>query len=181
MLKNVLLLRSPSEDADGPDKYEEAFRARGYRPVSAPVLEAVYKNLDKLAEVLRRRGAIAAEDTDARYAGVIVTSARACEAWRVVVQELSEQLKSGSEVSGMAGCTLVMCYGVLILDSISYSAIVVYHPVLCGRSSNCLHAHFHRLKLPHLAVCAPRHSRHRVWHGREARAIHYLRRFGERQ
>lgn len=105
MSKSVLLLRSPSEDADGPDKYEEAFRVRGYRSVSVPVLETVHKNLDRLAEVLRRRGAIAAEDPGTRYAGVIVTSARACEAWRVAVQELSEQFGSGSEVSGMAGST----------------------------------------------------------------------------
>ncbi|KAI0655687.1 tetrapyrrole biosynthesis uroporphyrinogen III synthase [Cubamyces menziesii] len=86
MTANVLLLRSPSEDS-GPDKYEEAFRAQGYRAVSVPVLETVHKNLDKLAEVLRRRGTLA--DGSASYSGVIVTSGRACEAWQAVVQELS--------------------------------------------------------------------------------------------
>ncbi|KAI0826489.1 tetrapyrrole biosynthesis uroporphyrinogen III synthase [Trametes gibbosa] len=97
MSKNVLLLRSPSEDGDGLDKYEEAFRARGYRPVSVPVLETVHENLDKLAEVVKRGGATESEDTRARYAGVIVTSARACEAWRVVIQGLSEDIAHSSD------------------------------------------------------------------------------------
>ncbi len=89
MSTSVLLLRSPSEDG-GPDKYEEAFRARGYRPVSVPVLETVHKNLDTLRDVVKRGGRIADEYAGGRYAGVIVTSGRACEAWRVVVQQLEE-------------------------------------------------------------------------------------------
>ncbi|KAI0641004.1 tetrapyrrole biosynthesis uroporphyrinogen III synthase [Trametes meyenii] len=93
MPPTVLLLRSPAEDG-GPDKYEDALRARGYAAVSVPVLETVHKNLNALADVVR--GSAGSKqlspraDTDARYAGVIVTSGRACEAWRAVVQELAE-------------------------------------------------------------------------------------------
>ncbi|KAI8992799.1 tetrapyrrole biosynthesis uroporphyrinogen III synthase [Trametes punicea] len=89
MATNVLLLRSPSEDGDGPDKYEEAFRTRGYRAVSVPVLETVLKNLDALSEVVRRHGNLPKLSAEGRYAGVIVTSGRACEAWRTVVHQLS--------------------------------------------------------------------------------------------
>ncbi|KAH9951198.1 tetrapyrrole biosynthesis uroporphyrinogen III synthase [Amylocystis lapponica] len=43
-MTNVLLLRSPAQDA--PDKYKDSFRSRGYHPVSVPVLETVLKNLE---------------------------------------------------------------------------------------------------------------------------------------
>ncbi|KAI0371011.1 tetrapyrrole biosynthesis, uroporphyrinogen III synthase [Pilatotrama ljubarskyi] len=92
MPTNVLLLRSPSEDG-GPDKYEDAFRARGYHALSVPVLETVHENLDELAQVVQRGGSLPdmSAGASARYAGVIITSARACEAWRTVVQQLVEQ------------------------------------------------------------------------------------------
>ncbi|EJF55923.1 tetrapyrrole biosynthesis uroporphyrinogen III synthase [Dichomitus squalens LYAD-421 SS1] len=83
MPTNVLLLRAPSEDAGGVDKYEEAFRTRGYRAISVPVLETVHTNIEQLKETVRRGGA--------GYAGVIVTSGRAVEAWRLVVQQLVEE------------------------------------------------------------------------------------------
>ena len=92
---NVLLLRSPSEDGGGPDKYEEAFRERGYHAVSIPVLETVHTNVEKLADVLRGRGRIAPQAGDVeetrRYAGVVVTSGRACETWRHVVEQLARE------------------------------------------------------------------------------------------
>ncbi|TBU24877.1 tetrapyrrole biosynthesis, uroporphyrinogen III synthase [Dichomitus squalens] len=83
MPTNVLLLRAPSEDAGGVDKYEEAFRTRGYRATSVPVLETVHMNIEQLKETVRRGGE--------GYAGVIVTSGRAVEAWRLVVQQLVEE------------------------------------------------------------------------------------------
>lgn len=98
MSTSVLLLRSPSEDG-GPDKYEEAFRARGYRPVSVPVLETVHKNLDTLAGVVKRGGRTAEEYAGGLYAGVIVTSGRACEAWRLVVQQLEEDRQQETGMS----------------------------------------------------------------------------------
>ena len=89
MPTNVLLLRAPSEDSGGPDKYEDAFRTRGYRAMNIPVLETVHTNLDKLKEYVRRGGS--------EYTGVIVTSARACEGWRLVVEELTKD--GGTQVT----------------------------------------------------------------------------------
>ncbi|RPD53618.1 tetrapyrrole biosynthesis, uroporphyrinogen III synthase [Lentinus tigrinus ALCF2SS1-6] len=100
---DVLLLRSPSEDG-GPDKYEEAFHARGYRAVSIPVLETVHTNVEKLATIVRRAGRIeqqARDVQDRRYTGVIVTSGRACEAWRHVVEQLAWEDKGGHEGAGV--------------------------------------------------------------------------------
>ncbi|PIL26198.1 hypothetical protein GSI_11953 [Ganoderma sinense ZZ0214-1] len=80
---HVLLLRTPAEDGYcGTDKYEDAFRARGYRAANVSVLETVYTNLDRLQEVVYRGGA--------DYAGVVVTSGRACGAWRLAVRQLAE-------------------------------------------------------------------------------------------
>ena len=77
MPTNVLLLRAPSEDAKGADKYEEAFRARCYRAVNVPVLETVHTNVDTLKQIGR--------DGGSGYAGVIITSGRAVEDWRRVL------------------------------------------------------------------------------------------------
>ncbi|KAI0742477.1 tetrapyrrole biosynthesis, uroporphyrinogen III synthase [Daedaleopsis nitida] len=108
---DVLLLRSPSEDSPGPDKYDAAFRARGYRALSIPVLETVYVHASELVAAVRARGQIPAQtqpvqahsDPDSNsteegrtggpqtYAGVIVTSGRACEAWRTAVQQLEHE------------------------------------------------------------------------------------------
>ncbi|KAH9942853.1 tetrapyrrole biosynthesis, uroporphyrinogen III synthase [Amylocystis lapponica] len=82
-MTNVLLLRSPAQDA--PDKYEDGFRSRGYHPVSVPVLGTVLKNLEELKECLSS-GHLARG-----YGGVIITSRRACEAWSTAAQELTGQ------------------------------------------------------------------------------------------
>ncbi|RDX46079.1 tetrapyrrole biosynthesis uroporphyrinogen III synthase [Lentinus brumalis] len=94
----VLLLRSASED-NGLDKYEEAFRARGYRALSIPVLETVHTNTERLANVVRAGGLIA-QQTEKGYAGVIVTSGRACEAWRLVVEQLAMDRRYSREAGG---------------------------------------------------------------------------------
>ncbi|KAI0705998.1 tetrapyrrole biosynthesis uroporphyrinogen III synthase [Cerioporus squamosus] len=99
---DVLLLRSPSEDGV-PDKYEEAIRKRGYRAVSIPVLETVHTNVEELANLVRRGGRIEQQTgnlEDRRYAGVIVTSGRACEAWRLVVEQLAMQDPARTEERG---------------------------------------------------------------------------------
>lgn len=84
-MANVLLLRSPA--TDGPDKYESAFKAIGYHPVSVPVLETVLVNLQELEAILRK-----GPDAE-KLSGVIITSARSCEAWKEAVQNVvsSEQ------------------------------------------------------------------------------------------
>ena len=91
---HVLLLRTPAEDGYcGTDKYEDAFRARGYRAANVSVLETVYTNIDRLQAVVWRGGA--------DYAGVVVTSGRACGAWRLAVRQLAE----GTVHTGAGTCT----------------------------------------------------------------------------
>ncbi|KAK0204209.1 tetrapyrrole biosynthesis, uroporphyrinogen III synthase [Desarmillaria ectypa] len=69
---NVLLLREPTPSSDsGKDRYEVPFAAAKYTPFSIPVLETVLINITELALVT------AQGDFD----GIIMTSARSCEAW----------------------------------------------------------------------------------------------------
>jgi uroporphyrinogen-III synthase len=87
-MTSVLLLRSPS--TEGPDKYEDAFRAQGYRLVCVPVLETVLMNREDLGNMIR-------DGPDkAALRGVIVTSARACEAWKEAVLQLGSGSVSGA-------------------------------------------------------------------------------------
>lgn len=72
----VILLRAPS--GDEPDKYEVAFASAGYLSVSIPVLQTTLTNISLLADIVSAGG----------YSGVIVTSARACEAWKAAVQSI---------------------------------------------------------------------------------------------
>ncbi|KAF9264121.1 tetrapyrrole biosynthesis, uroporphyrinogen III synthase [Marasmius fiardii PR-910] len=72
----VILLRAPSEVND---KYDTAFSTSGYTALSVPVLETVLVNIVGLTNIVQN---------GAEYDGVIVTSARACEAWRDVVDNL---------------------------------------------------------------------------------------------
>ncbi|KAF4568431.1 hypothetical protein EYR40_010161 [Pleurotus pulmonarius] len=72
-MTSVLLLRAASRDV--PDKYESSFVAAGYVPTSIPVLETILTHTDELARVL-------SSDTNTSSSGVILTSARACEAWK---------------------------------------------------------------------------------------------------
>jgi len=82
MGSNVLLLRAPSRDGSSPDKYEACFASSGYHPISIPVLETVLVNLSDLHQTVKEGPA------KKGLSGVIVTSARACEAWRAVVEQL---------------------------------------------------------------------------------------------
>ncbi|KAI9061860.1 tetrapyrrole biosynthesis uroporphyrinogen III synthase [Trametes sanguinea] len=127
MPTNVLLLRSPSEDG-GPDKYEEAFRARGYRPVSVPVLETVHKNLDKLSDTVRMRGQLPRDSTGARYAGVIVTSGRACEAWQTVVRDLSQGSSSSGDTADGQTWSAIPFYAVGAATASALSSIGTEYP-----------------------------------------------------
>ncbi|THH21767.1 hypothetical protein EUX98_g8288 [Antrodiella citrinella] len=82
MVSNVLLLRAPTQDGSSPDKYEACFASAGYQAVSIPVLETVLVNLSDLNQIVKKG------PLQKGLGGVIVTSARACEAWRVVVEQL---------------------------------------------------------------------------------------------
>jgi len=76
---NVILLRTPT---GSDDRYETAFRDRGYNPLSVAVLETTYTNLEHLKHIITegpgKRG----------YVGVVITSQRSCEAWKSVVLAL---------------------------------------------------------------------------------------------
>jgi uroporphyrinogen-III synthase len=82
-MDSVLLLRSPN--SDGPDKYQSVFQEAGYHAVSVPVLETLLVNLDELEHVVQTG------PEGHGLVGVVVTSARSCEAWRHTVQELVTQ------------------------------------------------------------------------------------------
>ena len=82
-MAQVLLMRGLSTDDE--DRYSTAFASAGYIPLSVPVLETVPTNLSSLQEIVR--AGPASED----YDGVIMTSARSCEAWKNAVSVLMEQ------------------------------------------------------------------------------------------
>jgi uroporphyrinogen-III synthase len=82
-MANVLLLRSPSQET--PDPYEESFKDLGYKPSSIPVLETIFTNSD----VLKRTIANGPKTQD--FTGVIITSARACEAWSHSVKDFTQE------------------------------------------------------------------------------------------
>jgi len=79
-MANVLLLRAPTQNQD--DRYEATFTEAGYHPLSVPVLETISTNLPIL------RGIMEAGPSRDNYEGVVLTSARACEAWKSVVSDL---------------------------------------------------------------------------------------------
>ena len=74
MAPRVLLLRTPTAPPET-DRYEKALkRDDSFRPLSVPVLETAFENLERLSRIVR------GEDDEGRVDGVIVTSARAVEA-----------------------------------------------------------------------------------------------------
>ncbi|KAF5375368.1 hypothetical protein D9615_007924 [Tricholomella constricta] len=79
-MTNALLLRAPSSGQD--DRYETTFNEAGYHALSVPVLETISTNIPTLREILK--AGPAAE----KFEGVVLTSARSCEAWKTVVGDL---------------------------------------------------------------------------------------------
>ena len=73
MAPHVLLLREPSSPPET-DRYEAALSHASFRPLSLPVLETVFENLDSLSRNFR------GSDDQCTVDGVIVTSARAVDA-----------------------------------------------------------------------------------------------------
>ncbi|KAF8127643.1 tetrapyrrole biosynthesis uroporphyrinogen III synthase [Boletus edulis] len=85
-MKNVLLLRAPGED--GRDRYETVFEAKGYAPLSVPVLETVLVHVDTLRDKIVR-------GPDAQdLSGVILTSKRAVEAWCNAIQSIPPPMET---------------------------------------------------------------------------------------
>ncbi len=73
MAPRVLLLRTPAAPP-GTDRYEAALKRASFRPLSLPVLETAFENLERLSRIVR------GEDEEGTVDGVIVTSARAVDA-----------------------------------------------------------------------------------------------------
>lgn len=90
-MSNVLLLRDPSPISG--DRYETAFNSAGFHAISVPVLETVFVNLSSLESLIN--DGPTAEGLD----GVIITSGRACEAWKIVVCGLVESPREAGEQS----------------------------------------------------------------------------------
>ncbi|CAK5268747.1 unnamed protein product [Mycena citricolor] len=86
MSTSVLLLRAP---AGTPDRYETAFSAAGHLCTSLPVLETALVNGDALRTLVREQGRCT-------YDAVIITSARACEAWGAAVDSLEDGPTQGT-------------------------------------------------------------------------------------
>ncbi|KAI5897604.1 tetrapyrrole biosynthesis, uroporphyrinogen III synthase [Schizophyllum commune H4-8] len=75
---SALLIRAP--DAEKPDRYESAFAEAGFAAASVAALDTGFVNDDSLDAAIRERAS--------EFDGVIVTSSRACEAWKRSVQRL---------------------------------------------------------------------------------------------
>ncbi|KAM6499358.1 Tetrapyrrole biosynthesis, uroporphyrinogen III synthase [Amanita muscaria] len=84
--RTVLFLRSPS--IDSPDRYESVFSSAGYNPISIPVLETRLTETTSLARLI--------QSGPETHSGVIVTSARACEAWKAAVETITPENNSVS-------------------------------------------------------------------------------------
>lgn len=80
MSSPVLLLRAPN---GSPDPYESALTQSAFRPFSVAVLETVLVNDEELKRIVK-----AGPNGSEEYSGVIVTSARAAEAWGKAVEEI---------------------------------------------------------------------------------------------
>jgi uroporphyrinogen-III synthase len=92
MSAGVILLKAPSQDQRDP--YRELFESSGYAVGFVPVLETAWNNLDELKNILLDCG------SSQMYGGVIVTSARASEAWKTVVQGLTCETTPSTESGG---------------------------------------------------------------------------------
>lgn len=106
-MKHVLLLRAPA--GDGPDRYEAAFEARGYVPLSVPVLETVLVHVDALRDKIVR-------GPDAQgLSGVIMTSKRAIEAWSDAIRSIPPLAETIQGVS----CAMVRSHGLTHLSGLA--------------------------------------------------------------
>lgn len=122
-MANVLLLREPLQDS--PDRYQTAFSAAGYHPISIPVLTTLHTNIPQLRDIIQ-------EGPKAHgYNGVIITSKRSCDSWREALQLLSD---SASDDTHAIGWCLLPC--ILKVKSFKFDSQrdgVRYHSMSSGR------------------------------------------------
>lgn len=97
-MANVLLLRDRSEDTL--DRYETAFSAAGYYPISIGVLETLHTNIPRLRDIIQEG------PKSLGYNGVIVTSKRSCDAWREALQLLSDSAPDDAHAIGGCLCSV---------------------------------------------------------------------------
>ncbi|TRM65701.1 tetrapyrrole biosynthesis, uroporphyrinogen III synthase [Schizophyllum amplum] len=109
----VLLLRDP--DREKPDRYESAFLRAGHVVTSVAALDTGFVNEDALRCVVQKR----ASDFD----GVIVTSSRACEAWRRAAQGLYPDAATPSFPRPQNGWATTPFYAVGRATSVALRAI----------------------------------------------------------
>jgi uroporphyrinogen-III synthase len=89
---SVILLKASIQDT--PDPYEVLFKSFGYNVSFVPVLETISNNLEELKRILLDHRSTRS------YGGVVITSARACESWKVAVDGLLSNA-SLTEVNGL--------------------------------------------------------------------------------
>ncbi|KAI4526271.1 tetrapyrrole biosynthesis, uroporphyrinogen III synthase [Schizophyllum commune Loenen D] len=85
---SALLIRAP--DAEKPDRYESAFSEAGFSVASVAALDTGFVNDDSLDAAIRGRAS--------EFDGVIVTSSRACEAWKRAVQRVHPTEEQSSSI-----------------------------------------------------------------------------------
>ena len=122
-MANVLLLREPSQDS--PDRYQTAFSAAGYHPVSIPVLKTIHTNISHLRDIIQ-------EGPEALgYNGVIITSKRSCDAWKEALRLLSDSAPDDTRAIGW--CLLPCILKVKIFKLDSQRDGVRYHSMSSGK------------------------------------------------
>lgn len=122
-MANVLLLREPSQDSS--DRYETAFSAAGYHPISIPVLKTFHTNIPHLRDIIQEGPKALG------YHGVIITSKRSCDSWREALQLLSTS--PPDDIHAIGWC-LVLCILKVNLSS-SIPSGLVRDTILCRRGS----------------------------------------------
>ena len=121
-MANVLLLRELSQDI--PDKYQTAFSAAGYHPISVPVLETLHTNIPHLRDIIQEGPKALG------YNGVIITSRRSCDAWREALRLLSNSAPDNIHVIGWC---LLRAFSSQIFKFASQRNGVRYHSMSSGR------------------------------------------------
>lgn len=100
MATHVLLLRAPASDADGKDPYEAQFASQNIRTTSVPVYETAFTDLHEVQWIIETGAGFHG------YKGVIVTSARAVEAWAKAAENVVKTSEGDHEKGASARCLL---------------------------------------------------------------------------
>ena len=125
LMANVLLLREPSQD--GPDRYETAFSAAGYHPISIPVLKTFHTTIPHLRDIIQEGPKALG------YHGVIITSKRSCDSWREALRLLSTSAPDDTHAIGW--CLLCAFSKSNLSSSIPTGSGMVWDTILCRRGN----------------------------------------------